>query len=525
MKRIFLLAALAYCATACVERSDSPRVQTTLGDVEGVLRKGSEVFWGLPFAAPPVGGLRWNAPEKPAAWNDTRVADTKPANCPQSEPRAPENYTGEFFQSEDCLYLNVWRPTGTRAGAGLPVMVWIHGGSFRAGAGSWSAYDGDEIVKRDVVLVTINYRLGLLGRFAHPELLDEQVGQPVANYGLMDQIAALGWVQEHIDRFGGDKDNVTIFGYSAGGVSVNYLMAAPMAEGLFDRAISQSGGIQVEGSRHVSMPGAARLVEPLVSEGLKAAKDFAAGTAAQLRSIPADALVEWADRNLVGSLNPVQDDVLIPVSVGRAFREGAIASVDYLAGVTDWEGSLLSGVNIPPIAILGTIPDLQDVRKIYPDLDDKELMDAWFADNTFVGAARYLAGRSAAMTGRNSWLYNFSYLANGVRDALPGVPHGDDVPYIFGSLPGKIRGLDAAAVTASDWRVSNLMIDYWTNFAKSGDPNGDGLPEWPSYDAESDRWLDIGETVAVRAQYRAEVLHYLAARYERIMDTNHTPSK
>ena len=451
------------------------------------------------------------------------MADAKSPNCPQPPSPHPRGWTGETTQSEDCLYLNIWRPAGTTASDLLPVMVWIHGGSFRTGAGSWSAYDGTAFTDRGVILVTINYRLGALGRFAHPAILDEQAGEPVANYYLMDQVAALQWVQEHIGAFGGDHDNVTIFGYSAGGVSVNYLMAAPSAEGLFHKAISQSGGIQVVGSRHVTRRGMERLGEPLVDEGIKLAADLEAADAADLRALSANEVLAWQNRNLFGSLNPVQDGVLIPISVGQAFREGRVADVPYLAGATDWEASLLHGMNIPPMAILGSLDDLDSIRAAFDLPDDDALMRAWFADNAFVGSARYLASQVARNGDAGAWLYTYSYVPEAVRGAMPGAAHGDEVPAIFGRYPGKVAGLDAAAVTEDDRTFSTAMTGYWVNFAKTGNPNGDQLPDWPPYDAREDVWMSLGERVIPAPGYRRDLMEFLNARYERRMvDVNHS---
>ena len=514
-----VVAGLAACsAVPVVDDSGGPTVSTRSGDLVGVRDDDAEVFWGIPYAEPPTGALRWRPPQPVTPWRETRDASEKSANCPQVESPHPLNWTGETRQSEDCLYLNVWRPPGTTAKDRLPVMVWIHGGSFKTGAGSWSAYDGHAFARRGVLLVTLNYRLGVLGRFAHPDLIAEQPGQPLANYGLMDQIAALRWLQDNIAAFGGDRNNVTLFGYSAGGVSINYLMAAPAANGLFHRAIAQSGGIQVEGSRHMSERGNERLVEPLIDEGVRMTHDLQAASLAALRDVPVERLVAWEKGNLLGSLNPVQDGVLIPVSVGRAFRDGLIAEVDYLAGVTDWEASLIHGIPIPPMAILGQIDDLDGVREAYGNPDDATLMKLWFADSTFVGAARYLAIQHARNSKKDTWLYTFSYVADAVRGTMPGAAHGDEVPYIFDRLPGKIRSLDAGAVTRTDRRLATTLVDYWVNFAKNGNPNGSDLPRWPGYDPATDTWMELGEEIRPRPGYRKHVMDFLHARYERLME-------
>lgn len=374
--RILRFSLTAAAASFAVAAAAQPVVQTDLGRVGGTVQDGSDIFRGIPYAAPPTGERRWRPPADALPWHGIRPAVRRAPDCPQIYSPAQDAYRGPSVQSEDCLYLNVWRPTGAKPGARLPVMVWIHGGSFVAGSGSWSVYDGGALNRDGVILVSINYRLGVLGRFAHPALVAEQRGGPLANYGLMDQIAALKWVRRNIGAFGGDPDNVTIFGYSAGGVSVNYLMAAPSARGLFRRAISQSGGIQVEGSRKIEGEGVERLREPLLPEGERMADALGATDMAALRALPVARLLEWQSRNLIGSLNPVQDGVLIPESVGAAFERGHIADVDYLAGSTSWEASLIAGAPIPPQAILGGIDGLPSVRAHYGGIGDRELAQA-----------------------------------------------------------------------------------------------------------------------------------------------------
>lgn len=395
-------------------------------------------------------------------------------------------------------------------------MVWIHGGSFVAGSGSWSVYDGGALNRDGVILVSINYRLGVLGRFAHPALIAEQRGGPLANYALMDQIAALKWVQRNIDAFGGDPDNVTIFGYSAGGVSVNYLMAAPSARGLFHRAISQSGGIQVEGSRKIEGEGVERQREPLLPEGERMADALGAKDMASLRALPVAKLLEWQSRNLIGSLDPVEDGVLIPESIGLAFARGHVADVDYLAGSTSWEASLIAGAPIPPQAIFAGVSDMAGVRAHYGAIGDSELAQAWFADNVFVGPPTWLGQRVATRRGA-SWTYHYAYVPDAVRGTMPGAAHGDEVPMIFSTLPGKIRGLSAEAVSPRDREVAQMIGRYWTNFAKSGNPNGPGLPLWPAATPYGEAMLLIDTETAGRSAFRPDLMRFLAGRYAKAL--------
>lgn len=451
---------------------EAPVVATEGGRVAGAQRGRATVFWNIPYAI----AARWEAPKPAVNWTNVRSEAGPGPICPQKA----EDVSKTWAQSEDCLSLNVWVPSG-RLSKPLPVMVWIHGGSFRVGSGGLPIYDGNQIVGRDVILVTINYRLGLLGRFAHPDLSKEQAGQPRANYGLMDQVAALQWVKRNIANFGGDAGNVTIFGYSAGGVSVNYLMAAPSAYGLFHKAISQSGGIQIETTRHISQTRQGILGKPLESEGLAAAAHFGTKEAplslANLRMIRAGDLVAYQEKTLVGSLNPVVDGVLIPDDIGRMFRDGKQARIPYMGGSTSWEGSLLHYASppIPPRAILSGIDNLAAAREAFGNPDDAAMATAWFADSVFLGTAHYLTNASARM-GQRSWLYFFDYVPQALRGTVPGAAHGNEVPYIFGTLPGKIRNLSAAQIANEDQKVSTLMTGYWTNFAKTGSPNGPKLP-------------------------------------------------
>lgn len=452
----------------------SPVIATKSGEVAGVRRAGATVYWNIPYAT----AERWQSPQSAGEWSGIRDERRPGPICPQKVDEGPFR---TWAQSEDCLSLNVWVPRGRHAKR-LPVMFWIHGGGFRTGSGGLPIYDGDHIVARDVILVTINYRLGLLGRFAHPDLSREQAGGPRANYGLMDQIAALHWVRNNIGAFGGDPGNVTIFGYSAGGVSVNYLMAAPSARGLFSKAIAQSGGLQIETTRHISESRPGALGKSLESEGLATAAHFGANgiplPLAKLRKVPASDLVAYQEKALIGSLNPVVDGNLIPDDIGRTFRDGKQAHVPYMAGSTSWEASLLHYTYppLPPRAILAGIGNVDSARKAFGGLDDAAMANAWFADSVFLGTAHYLTNANARI-GQHSWLYFFDYVPRAIRASVPGAAHGNEVPYIFGTLPGEIRNLTIDQIGKEDQRTSSLMMGYWTNFAKNGDPNGVGLPK------------------------------------------------
>ncbi len=517
LSRSLLLASTLIVATAsqaAPSASANAAIATTGGAVSGVTRDQAIVYWNIPYAT----AERWEAPRPAERWSGVRSEQRPGAICPQKADGGPLQ---GWAQSEDCLSLNVWVPRGHHAKP-LPVMLWIHGGSFRVGSGAAPRYAGDKIVARDVILVTINYRLGLLGRFAHPDLSREQAGQPRADYGLMDQIAALQWVEDNIGAFGGDAANVTIFGYSAGGVAVNYLMAAPSARGLFDKAIAQSGGLEIDTTRHISEQRPGPLGKSLESEGLAVAAHFGSAGApmplAQLRDVPAADLVEYQEKTLIGSLNPVVDGVLIPDDIGRTFRDGKQAPVPYMAGSTSWEASLLHYATppVPPRAILYGIGDVEAARAAFGGLDDAALAHAWFANSVFLGTARYLTNASAKI-GQPAWLYYFDYLPRAVRDTVPGVAHGDEVPYIFGTLPGKSRVTSAEDVTDKDRAVAAMMTAYWTNFAKTGNPNGDGLPALARREVDSNAMNILDAVPHVDPQFMEGAMEFLDRYYARRM--------
>jgi para-nitrobenzyl esterase len=324
-----------------------PTVEIAQGRLTGLTAGGVHQFRGIPYAAPPVGELRWRPPQAPADWRGTRDATRFGAVCPQAlRPGYSLEALRDLPMREDCLHLNVWTPD-TAPAQPLPVMVWILPGSFMMGDGSMPRYESSALARQGVVAVTFNYRLGMLGQFAHPALRRAQAEEPLGNYHLMDQVAALQWVQDNIAAFGGDPGNVTIFGMSAGGVSVNYHLASPVSAGLFHKAISQSSGIRVGRDRHISedQPGLPSLeTEGLAIAGKLGVDGSDTEVLEALRSLTMEQLLEFQRNNTLGiggSLNPVIDGRLVTASVGEVFRQGRQAPVPYLTGATSWEGSLL----------------------------------------------------------------------------------------------------------------------------------------------------------------------------------------
>lgn len=483
-----LPAAAQDAAGAAAPPRDGPVVRTDLGKARGLRRPdGTMVWYDLPYAAPPVGELRWRPPRPAAAWRGVRDARAPGYACAQ-DPRDGKLPVTAGAR-EDCLYLNVWS-RDLRAGAKQPVMVWIHGGFFRVGSGADPAFDGAALTRAGVVLVTINYRLDRFGRFAHPALSAAQSGEPLGNYALMDQVAALQWVQRNAARFGGDPRRVTIFGCSAGGVSVDFLMAAPAARGLFQRGIAQSGSIVPEGERDLRRDNAR--FPSLEQDGLEVARHFGipedGHTVARLRALSAEQLLSYPKKD--SSMNPVVDGKLIPEDPARAFVAGRQAPVPFMSGATRWEASLIRPFKLPFAAVLAGVPRA-DVEAAYGIADEQQLKETYFGDSVFLISAYWLAGQMQRV-GQPGFLYEYAYVNDAQRGVNPGAYHCSDTPRTFGT---EWRGEPASA---RDRETGELLRRYWTQFAKSGDPNAPGLPEWPRHTLDAPALLEIGDTAQAR---------------------------
>ncbi|MEE4185233.1 MAG: carboxylesterase family protein [Gammaproteobacteria bacterium] len=503
-----------------VAAADAPRVVTDQGALRGFTTAVSDAFFAIPYAAPPVGELRWRAPQAAPAWSGVLDATARAPMCMQPVFPGADAAADVLPTSEDCLYLNVWRPAGTAADAGLPVMVWIHGGSHIFGAGSLPRFDGDHLTARGVVLVTFNYRLGVFGSFTHPAIEAEQAGQPRGNYALLDQLAALSWVRDNIAAFGGDPGNVTIFGNSSGGASVNALSITPAARGLFQRAIAQSGGIRVDDTLHLTEPGATPFAKPLIDNGRRLAADLQADTLPELRALDAQDIMAW-QLKANPSVGPAIDGLLLTEVFAKPFYAGELGEVDFMFGVDSWEASILESVPIPPPVYLRFFQGVEEARAAYGNPDDATMMRVMFEDKTFFGGARFLA-KYAAKAGKRAYLYHFSYRPTAARnDGQPGAAHSDEVQYLFDYLPGSVvtrRPLAAAEITAEDRALGDLLADYWTNFAKAGNPNGAGLPAWPAYTEANDTWMDLGVKPAPLPGFRADDMDYWESVYLKSLD-------
>ena len=471
----FLIGALAAVMASSAGQAAQPdpaRVKVQSGLLEGVRDPmGVRSFKDIPYAAPPVGSLRWRPPQGPASWTGVRKADRFGPICIQKIVK--DNGVGLGPASEDCLTLNVFAPTGT-GGGGWPVMVWIHGGGFVNGSGTAALYDGSALTLQGVIVVTINYRLGRFGFFAHPALTAEQTGAPLANYGLMDQVAALRWVKRNIAAFGGDPSNVTIFGESAGGIAVNRLMTMKEARGLFAKAIVESGAGREPGQS----------LQQAEADGAAFAAKLGAGpTAADLRAIPADKIVAAGDLEIFQGEAPILDGRMLTASPMQAFAAGRVAKVPFLIGSNSLELPVAFAAGLKDKVVRLSPAELTKAEAAYGGAD--RFNAHVLSDVIFGEPARTLAADMAKL-GSPVFLYRFSVVSAAAPKALQGgAVHASERQYVFRTL------------NASDWPTDSndvilaaQMSAYWTGFARTGDPNGEHRPVWPRYDGR-DRLLNF----------------------------------
>ncbi len=457
LKRILVGLAAMFLATA-VEAA--PTAKLDAGIVQGEAAGDLAVYKGIPYAAPPVGPLRWRAPQAVTPWKGVRTTTAFGHACMQPQ-LGNEKWAQVGPTSEDCLYLNVWAPAKAVKGA-VPVMLFVHGGSFTRGSGGVPLYDGSKLAARGVIVVTINYRLGRLGFFAHPALTAENAdGGRLANYGIMDAIAALQWVQNNARAFGGDPKTVTIFGESAGAVSVQMLVASPLTKDLFVRAIAQSGGGTAMGApiRGGPLTGETFGMRWAEGAGLKDA------TTAELRAAPIEAVMSTAFAH-----GPLVDGVVATHSPGNAMRKGLSQPVGFMTGGNSHEASLAGLVAGARPALGPAYEELIAAYRAAPPT--KASPEADLATQTAaIQPSRYLAQRNAAR-GLPAYAYYFDHVAASERARAKGADHGWELAYLFGTR------LDTETWDATDEKVSQLMGDYWVRFAKTGDPNGAGAPRW-----------------------------------------------
>ena len=529
-----LLAAAA--AAACGDSTQPEAVTETGGGAGAITVDGGMVagapaagggsvrmYGSIPYAGAPVGERRWLPPQPVEPWDGVRDGSQLPPACPQGILPVPPGDQQGFFGpgstrlDEDCLYLNVW--SAAAPGDAAPVLFWIHGGGLRMGDGSSAAFDGSTLASRGVVVVTINYRLGALGYLAHPLLREESADGVSGNYGLLDQIAALEWVQRNIAAFGGDPQRVTIFGESAGSWSVNYLLATPLAEGLFAGAIGQSGGVFAPGAGAAPRAEAEAAGERIASAALGEGAEV---SLAALRALPAaDIVAADSGRVLVNIDGRVLHD-----SVNAIFAAGAQHDVPVILGANADEGTALAryaaGPELGSVAeyeewARGRYGDLADLYlAAYPAASDGEVgarvVDS-AGDGRFVWEMRTWA-RMMETVSAPSWLYFFTRVPPAPDAARYGAYHTAEIPYVFGNLGGGGRYWFANRdYDDTDRRLSDVMSSYWLNFAATGDPNGDGLPEWPVYSRGAEQVLEFGDAVQVRQGIRGARLDFFDQLY------------
>jgi para-nitrobenzyl esterase len=489
---VALASALAFASLLSAQ--EPKPVRTDAGLVQGSVENGITIYKGISFAAPPVGDLRWRAPQPAAPWKDVLHADKFAPACMQVPVVMPALGLDALTVNEDCLYLNVWTPAKTPKDK-LAVMVWIYGGGFTIGGTSIQQYDGTNLAKKGVVLVSIAYRLGQFGFLASPELSKEQGGHS-GNYGLLDQIAGLQWVKKNIAAFGGDPHRVTIFGESAGGIAVSMLSASPLAKGLFTGAISESGG-NFAPEKHAN-EGGMNMVSLATAEknGTAYLSKIGAASIADARKKSADEILKGSSPGLGGAW-PVFDGYVLlgdqyklyeagkyndtPVLIGSNADEGAL----FVAATTAaaYQGQIQAGYGDYADKIFAAYPGDSDGHALRSDRD-------MFRDATFAWATWSWA-RLQAKTGKGKvYVYYFSH-----RPPYPNAPqfkdwgaaHGAEISFVFGNFSA------AMPAGAADQAVSDEVSSYWTNFAKSGDPNGAGLPAWPAFTDANQQVMNLND--------------------------------
>ncbi|MBU4054129.1 MAG: carboxylesterase family protein [Proteobacteria bacterium] len=481
---------------------DGGLIQIESGKITGAstgTNNSISVYKGIPYAAPPVGNLRWCPPEPAIPWEGIRSASEYGPAAMQN----PSNFGGvkdNDWRSEDCLYLNIWTPAASSE-ENLPVMVWIHGGGFTMGAGSSPDYIGTPLAEKGVVLVTINYRINFFGAFCHPWLTREAKNHASGNYCLMDQIAALQWVQRNIRLFGGNPDRVTVFGESAGSRSVALLTASPLAKGLFHGGVCQSGAL-----RDVSQP-----LEEREKEGLKTAQILGAKSLDDLRAASYESLLSTGALNA----NPMVDGWVIPEDPRTIYSQGRQHDIPLIIGTNKDEMTLLQMTIPKEKRTMDGFKQMiwkrygENAPAIYamykPETEEgvAEAMNRYATDCEMILPARRQARWMEKMTA-NSYLYHFTRIPPTKAGEFLGSHHGGEIPYIFGRIGpkwGNVSGIDN--------KLSHAFMIYWTHFAKFGDPNGGELPQWPVYTEENDIHMNFGDEIKPDNNLRKDYLDSL----------------
>jgi para-nitrobenzyl esterase len=472
-----------------------------LKSVDGTI----EIFKGIPFAAPPVGDLRWKAPQPVKPWTGVRACTAFSASPMQGFPTPFMMWTKEFLIpdepiGEDCLYLNVWSGAAS-ASEKRPVLVWIYGGGFSSGGSACPIYDGEAMAKKGIVFVSINYRVGIFGFLAHPELTKESGKNASGNYGIMDQVAALQWVKKNITAFGGDPSNVTIAGQSAGSMSVNCLVASPLAKGLFKKAIAESGANLVASLFRSST------LQQAEQDGLKTAQALNAPTLTDLRKIPADELLKKGQ----GMRGPIVDGYVIPSSIPDIFKANKENDVALLTGWNEDEGILFGGVknaaNFHKQMAEQYGKDSSVILKYFPADNDADAAVAQLrlSRDVIFGVQNYAWANVSSIQGHKTYVYRFTRKVPATGEYVKyGAFHTGEVPYAYDNLKFVNRPFEKA-----DQQLAATMSSYWANFIKTGDPNGSGLPQWPLYTTVEKKIMMLGATQEAKKIPDSDELDFL----------------
>lgn len=502
MKKILSFLLLSAIVFKSFAQQDTNIVKTNAGLVSGIRNKAGDVhiFKGIPFAASPVDGLRWKAPQPVHSWTGIKKCDVFAASAVQQPPVPFSLWSKEFMApmepiNEDCLYLNVWT-TSIGANEKKPVIVWIHGGGFTGGSGSVPVYDGEAMAKKGVVFVTINYRLGVFGFLSHPELTAESGYNASGNYGLLDQVAALQWVKDNIAAFGGDANRVTIAGQSAGAFSICALMASPLAKGLFQRAIAESGGM-FNADRTLHLKDAEQT-------GVQFAAKLQAANIKELRSMSAQKILQAG-----GNFSPVIDGYLLPADVYSIFEGGKQNDVALLTGWNNDEGFLpprvLSAESFKKMVEKNYTNVSDEFLKAFPASTDEEAkasQKSLSRDEIFAWQ-NYTWAKLQTTTGKQkAYLYTFSRKPPGEPDN--GAFHLSEIAYALHTLAQWDRPW-----TNADKKLEELMNSYWVNFAATGNPNSAGLPEWPAFDISKTKLMDFDKNSKVKNNFIQKELDVL----------------
>ena len=492
---LWLCVSIAFCSLKLSAQLSV--IQTENGLVSGYKSGDISIFKGIPFAAPPVGDLRWKAPQPPKNWTGVLKCDKFSASPMQSKPVPFMMWTEEFITppeklSEDCLYLNVWTPAKSTKDK-LPVFVWIYGGGFSSGSAACAVYDGEEMSKKGIIFVSINYRVGVLGFLAHPELSSESGNKVSGNYGLLDQVTALKWIQKNIGAFGGDPQKVTIAGQSAGSMSVCALVSSPLAKGLFRAAIAQSGGIL---NNRLN-----RNFTEAEKSGLTFMEKMKAANIAELRDKSAEELITAG-----GSFGLVADGYVIPNDVFAAFKNGQFNDVYMMAGWVTGDGSLMGTQTMTPEkykqqAVEKYGDKAEEYMKIFPGSSSDQVASS-LKELSLMQFAALPSHLWAVFSKSKAFIYQFSH----VPVDKPGFPnygafHTSEVPFALHTLH-----LWKRPWREVDFAVEKAMNDYWVNFVKTGNPNGTGLPDWANYDMSTGNIMEIGDQARLApGLYKSEI--------------------